>query len=281
MYQKNNEENFINLLIGKITKKMSQIVVIHNIFLNFTHIFLNFTHIFQNFTHIFLNFTHIFQNFTHIFLNFTHIFLSSRSPCSLYANVHRCDADTTMSHSSVLSKCVYAKFVTSVGKKPGTHGCVVHVLRHSYASCEHILENLCLFGWDYQHVLHCLLQLHVVNQILSVFAQTHCVQLGCVFTFKFAFANCTPHFSVKNYALRVYINHALSYVLGKLIHYVSRMCRVRAAQHMHSLVVHTNLNMNHAHRVLDFVKTTGIIHLVKRPFFNGITCLPKDAHRVS
>ncbi len=80
-----------------------------------------------------------------------------------------------------------------------------------------------------------LLQLHAMNQILLVFAQTqrkYCAQFGRVFILKFLFTNRAPDFSIKKLcSSHVCINHGSLYVCRKLIYYVPRMYRTRAMQH--------------------------------------------------
>ncbi len=92
--------------------------------------------------------------------------------------------------------------------------------------------RVCLVGLLTRAML--LLQLHTTNQIREC-----CAQFGYIFTFKFAFTNCTPDFSIKNY---VRINHGSSYVCRKLIYYMPRMRRTQAVQHMHGAVVCSGLS---------------------------------------
>ncbi len=76
--------------------------------------------------------------------------------------------------------------------KADTHDHAVHVLHRSHTSCKPIYRKYTSAWTRLRTCAALLLQLHVVNQILSVFAQTRrdrCADFHYVSKFKFVFGN--------------------------------------------------------------------------------------------
>ncbi len=117
----------------------------------------------------------------------------------------------------ILLKIVFLNFLIIILLNTSTnfvevsaYRCTVHASGSLHASYGYIFWKCTSVWMGLRTHAVLLLQLHVANQILSVFARTqreYRAQFWRVFTFKFVFANCSPDFNVKKYVCPMFVSN--------------------------------------------------------------------------
>ncbi len=124
-----------------------------------------------------------------------------RTKCAyVWMGLQTCAAPSVNGSHTVHCEPKFVSLTQLPNLKSHTCGYTMHVLRCSLTSYKHIFCKCTFVQMGLQTRTALSLQLHTVNQILSVFSRTQrdCyAQFARVFNFKFVFANCAPDFSIQ------------------------------------------------------------------------------------